>query len=245
MVFGARIASPVSILPCAAMCIKATAKSRLTLILIFVSFTISREPFVGHNRQWYSETEAGKNEFVSHLSSYSSPSTSFQSADIAIGTPQRTSSFAASTPKHPTDGTSAESRGDKPRSETLHFPNSLFVEEFPVDYLPELPTDLATLIEDNLLHCWKSGVCLRHPRLFLLLHCVADTGSDQQLIRTEVSPCRQGWRVLSFAVDHNDTLIRKWYQELPTMDGQQPKVRQLVPCMMCERLGLATSSSSS
>ena len=51
MVFGVRIASPVSILPCAAMCIKATAKSRLTLVLIFVSFTISREPFVGHNRQ--------------------------------------------------------------------------------------------------------------------------------------------------------------------------------------------------
>ena len=182
---------------------------------------------------------------MSHLSSYWSSRTSFQSADISIGTPQGTSSFAASTPKNPTDGTSAESRGDKPRSKTPHFPNSPFVKEFPVDYLPKLPTDLTTLIDDNFLHCWKFGVFLRHPRLFLLLHCVADTGSDRQLIQTEVSPCRQGRRVLSFAVDHIDTLIRKWYQELATMDGQQPKVRQLVPCMMCERLGLATSSSSS
>ena len=182
---------------------------------------------------------------MSHLSSYCSSSTSFQSPDIAIGTPEGTSSLAASTSKHPTDGTSAESRGDKPRSKTPHFPNSPIVKEFPVDCLPELPTDLTTLMDDNFLHCWKSGVCLRHQRLFLLLHCVADTGSDQQLILTEVSPCRQGWRVLSFAVDHIDTLIRKWYQELATMDGQQPKVRQLVPCMMCERLGLATSSSSS
>ena len=208
------------------------------LVLIFVSFIISRDHLSDSTASGI-QIEAGENEFVPHLSSYCSSRTSFQFADIAIGTPQRTSSFAASTPKHPTDGTSAEGRSDKPRSETPHLSNCPFVEEFPVDYLPELPIDLATPIDDNFLHRWKSGVCLRHPRSFLLLHCVLDTGSDRQLIRTEVSPSRQGRRVLSFAVDHIDTLIREWYQELSTTDGQQPKVRQLILCTMCERLGLA------
>lgn len=40
-------------------------------------------------------------------------------------------------------------------------------------------------------------------------------------------------------VDHIDTLIREWYQEFSSTDGQQPKVRQLIPCVVCERLGLA------
>lgn len=182
--------------------------------------------------------QVGKNEFLSNLSSHSSPSTSFQSADVSIGTPRGTSFFAASTPTHPTDGTYVESGADKPRSPTPHLPDCPFVEEYPVDFLPELPTDLATLIDDDFLHCWKSGVCLRHPRLFLLLQSVTDTGSNRQIIHTEVSPSRQGRRVLSFVVDHIDTLIREWYQELSMTDGQQPKVRQLIPCMICEKLGL-------
>lgn len=83
-------------------------------------------------------------------------------------------------------------------------------------------------------------MCLRHPRLFLLLYCAPDPEpeADRQLVITEVSPCPQGRRVLSYVVDHIDTLIREWYQELSATDGFQPKVRQLIPCVVCERLGL-------
>lgn len=65
-----------------------------------------------------------------------------------------------------------------------------------------------------------------------------DPASDRQLVVTEVSPCHQGRRVLSYVVDHIDTLIREWYHEYSLTDGQQPKVRQLIPCVVCERLGL-------
>lgn len=126
------------------------------------------------------------------------------------------------------------SRG-KQCSVTPHLPYCPFKEDFPVDSLPHLPTDL---IDHGFLHCWKSGVCLRHPRLFFLLYCFPDPTSDRQLVVTEVSPCPQGRRVLSYVVDHIDTLIREWYQEFSSTDGQQPKVRQLIPCVVCERLGL-------
>ncbi|KAJ7374456.1 hypothetical protein OS493_007562 [Desmophyllum pertusum] len=132
----------------------------------------------------------------------------------------------------------ADNRRSRPRTGTLHLPYCPFIEDFPIDSLPQLPTDLATLIDHGFLHCWKSGVCLRHPRLFLLLRCVPDPASDRQLVVTEVSPCPQGRRVLSYVVDHIDTLIREWYQELSSTDGRQPKVRQLIPCVVCERLGL-------
>lgn len=190
---------------------------------------------------------AGRNEgaedvSISEFPSYDSPGTSTQSPclapQISVESPEAASFVAASSISDPCNSTSGESDRDKPRSGTPHLPYCPFVEEFPVDCLPPLPTDLATLIDDDFLHCWKSGVCLRHPRLFLLLHCVPDPGSDRQLILTEVSPCRQGRRVLSYVVDHIDTLIREWYQELSLTDGQQPKVRQLIPCVVCERLGL-------
>ena len=136
-------------------------------------------------------------------------------------------------------GTSAgdTSRGNS-RIGTPHLPYCPFIEDFPFESLPQLPTDVATLIDNGFLHCWKSGVCLRHPRLFLLLYGVPDTDDDRKLVITEVSPCPQGRRVLSYVVDHIDTLIREWYQELSTTDGWQPRVRQLIPCVVCERLGL-------
>ena len=145
---------------------------------------------------------------------------------------KRSSSTTSGTPAFNPDSKS-ESQPGSP-----HLPHCPFVGDFPVERLPQLPTDLASLIDDGFLHCWKSGVCLRHPRLFLLLHCVPDReDTDRQLVITEVSPCPQGQRVLSFVVDHIDTLIREWYQELSFTDGLQPKVRQLIPCMVCERLG--------
>ena len=130
-------------------------------------------------------------------------------------------------------------RRSKSRLSTAHLPGCPFIEDFPVDRLPQLPTDLASLIDQKFLHCWKTGVCLRHPRLFLLLYSAPHPQDpDRHLVITEVSPCPLGRRVLSYVVDHIDTLIREWYQELSTTDGWQPKVRQLIPCVVCERLGL-------
>lgn len=162
------------------------------------------------------------------------PSKSYQSNE---STPEmsdktrekRSTSTASATPA---------SNPSKSQTGSPHLPHCPFVHDVAVERLPQLPTDLASLIDDGFLHCWKSGVCLRHPLLFLLLHCVPDQeDTDRQLVITEVSPCPQGRRVLSFVVDHIDTLIREWYQELSTTDGLQPKVRHLIPCMVCERLG--------
>lgn len=167
------------------------------------------------------------------------PSTSYQSDEpiptISEDSKQGRSSRTAS-------ATSACNPSDSKRKSQTgspHLPRCPFIEDFPVERLPLLPTDVALLIDHGFLHCWKSGVCLRHPRLFLLLYCAPDPeDADRQLVITEVSPCPQGRRVLSYVVDHIDTLIREWYQELSTTDGLQPKVRQLIPCVVCERLGL-------
>lgn len=120
-----------------------------------------------------------------------------------------------------------------------HLPHCPLIRDFSVETLPHLPTDLASLIDQGFLHCWKSGVCLQHPRLFVLLSCSPDPNDpDRNLVVTEVSPSQQGRKVLSYVVDHIDTLVREWHQELANTDGYQPKVRQLIPCFVCERLGL-------
>lgn len=157
--------------------------------------------------------------------------------DTALETPLTSTPSKAPRPC-PERSSSEDTYQGRPRLGTPHRPACPFIEDFPFEKLPELPTDVAKLIDNGFLHCWKSGVCLSHPRLFLLLHCVPDTANDRQVIVTEVSPCPQGRRVLSYVVDHIDTLIREWYQELSTTDGFQPRVRQLIPCVVCERLGL-------
>lgn len=150
-----------------------------------------------------------------------------------------TSTLSASRVPDPGKSATTGARRTNSRFSASHRPDCPFIEDFPIERLPQLPTDLAMLIDQGFLHCWKSGVCLRHPRLFLLLYCAPDPeDTDRQLVITEVSPCPQGRRVLSYVVDHIDTLIREWYQELSTTDGWRPKVRQLIPCVVCERLGL-------
>ena len=134
--------------------------------------------------------------------------------------------------------TTLEACEDPSRCETPHLPSCPFREGFPIDSLPELPTDLPTLMDKLFLRCWQSGVCLHHPRLFFLLYCIPDPNSDRQLIVIEVSPSPLGRRVLSYMVDHIDTLIREWYPEFAATDGSRPKVRQLISCVVCERLGL-------
>lgn len=125
------------------------------------------------------------------------------------------------------------------RDSSPHLPHCPLIRDVSVETLPHLPTDLASLIDQGFLHCWKSGVCLQHPRLFVLLSCAPDPNDpDRNLVVTEVSPCQQGRKVLSYVVDHIDTLVREWHQELANTDGYQPKVRQLIPCFVCERLGL-------
>lgn len=188
--------------------------------------------------------EASEDVSTAEFASYDSPGTSFQlprlSPEISVESLEAAPSDNDTPQMTPAPGRSAtaDNRRSRPRTGTLHLPYCPFIEDFPIDSLPQLPTDLATLIDHGFLHCWKSGVCLRHPRLFLLLRCVPDPASDRQLVVTEVSPCPQGRRVLSYVVDHIDTLIREWYQELSSTDGRQPKVRQLIPCVVCERLGL-------
>ncbi|XP_068716726.1 leucine-rich repeat serine/threonine-protein kinase 2-like isoform X1 [Montipora capricornis] len=142
-------------------------------------------------------------------------------------------------PKSLTSATPACELGGECNECSPHLPHCSFIGDFPIEKLPQLPTDLASLIDKRFLHCWKSGVCLRHPRLFLLLSSAPDPQDpERHLVITEVSPCQQGRRVLSYVVDHIDTIIREWFQELSTTDGYEPIVRQLIPCVVCERLGL-------
>ncbi|XP_078352523.1 leucine-rich repeat serine/threonine-protein kinase 2-like isoform X1 [Oculina patagonica] len=188
------------------------------------------------------QSEAGEDVSTAEISSHDSLGTTFQSPylppEMSVDSPEIVHLGTPPVSPDPGRSTTAGSSRGKPRSGTPHLPYCPFIEDFPIDSLPQLPTDLATLIDHGFLHCWKSGVCLRHPRLFFLSYGVPDPASDRQLIITEASPCPQGRRVLSYVVDHIDTLIREWYQEYSSTDGQQPKVRQLIPCVVCERLGL-------
>lgn len=188
------------------------------------------------------QNEAGEDVSTAEISSHDSLSTTFQipflPPEMSVDSPETAHSGTPPVSPDPGRSTTAGSSRGKPRSGTPHLPYCPFIEDFPIESLPQLPTDLATLIDHGFLHCWKSGVCLRHPRLFFLSYGVPDPASDRQLIITEASPCPQGRRVLSYVVDHIDTLIREWYQEYSSTDGQQPKVRQLIPCVVCERLGL-------
>ena len=112
-------------------------------------------------------------------------------------------------------------------------------EDFPIDGLPELPTDLCTLVDSGFLHCWLTGVCLHHPRLFFMVSNSPDLSQEgRQCIITQVSPSPLGRRILSYIVDHIDTLIREWYPDLSLTDGREPIVRQQIPCVTCEHLGV-------
>ncbi|XP_032226652.2 leucine-rich repeat serine/threonine-protein kinase 2 isoform X2 [Nematostella vectensis] len=122
----------------------------------------------------------------------------------------------------------------------VHEPNCPCLKEHQAGSIPELPSDLPTLIDRHFLRCWRSGVCLSHQdtNLFVKVSHIGDPqDKSRELIVTEVSPNRLGRRILSYVVDHIDTLIREWYPDLSFTDGRELKVRQAIPCTVCERLG--------
>ena len=123
-----------------------------------------------------------------------------------------------------------------------HLPDCPCVADFPIQDLPSLSYDLSKLMDDGFLHCWLSGVCLHHPRLFFMVENVPQAGEKgKHMIVTEVSPNHVGRQVLNYIVDHIDTLIKEWYPDLAGTDGCDPLVQQYIPCNICQRHGLEPS----
>lgn len=138
-----------------------------------------------------------------------------------------------------------QSRGSRFFQELEHSDTCPLHSEFRFDQLPHVPTDLRTLVDKKFLHCWRTGICLNHPKLFFTISTKPDPKEEGRvLIETEVSPSRVGRRVLNYIVDHIDTLTREWYPDLSVSDGTGPKVRQFIPCVICERLGLKPNDFS-
>ena len=106
---------------------------------------------------------------------------------------------------------------------------------FPVHQLVSIPVNVADLMEKNYLTCWRSGMCLNHPNIFLAVS--HRSLSDTVVIETTVSPSPLGRRLLTFVVDHLDTLIKEWYPGLLLSFDAQPAVRKLIPCRLCEENG--------
>ena len=120
-----------------------------------------------------------------------------------------------------------------------HLTDCPCVPDFPVECLPPLSDDVSKLMDDGFLHCWLSGVCLHHPRLFFMVSSLPDPNvQGRHLIITEVSPNHIGRQVLNYIVDHIDTLIKEWYPNLAGTDGCDLLVQQFIPCIICERYGL-------
>ncbi|KAK3715077.1 hypothetical protein QZH41_012136, partial [Actinostola sp. cb2023] len=137
------------------------------------------------------------------------------------------------------NGTSSSNRHSGVKriiQEPVHERSCLARKDFPLNEIPDIATDLSTLVDSGSLRCWRRGVCLQHERLFFTISTMDDpTEEDRVLIVTEVSPSRVGRRVLNYIVDHIDTLIREWYPDLSISDGIGPRVRQYIPCVICER----------
>ena len=101
-----------------------------------------------------------------------------------------------------------------------------------VDQLVTLALDIGELIELKYLHCWRSGVCFVHPEAFLVV--VYRALSDSVVVEIGVSPNALGRRLMTFVVDHLDTLIKEWYPGIGTSDSS---VKKLIPCRTCEKDG--------
>ena len=113
---------------------------------------------------------------------------------------------------------------------------TLCKENVPVNELVTIPLDVAELIERKLLLCWRSGICFNHPNLFLAV-CHRPL-SNTVVVESAVSPSPLGRRLLTFVVDHLDTLIKEWYPGLLLSYGAEPTVRRLIPCRLCEKSGI-------
>jgi hypothetical protein len=122
------------------------------------------------------------------------------------------------------------------KSETVETQKcTLCKENVAVDQLVTIALDVAELIELKYLHCWRSGVCFSHPDVFLVV--VYRPLSDSVVVEIAVSPNALGRRLLTFVVDHLDTLIKEWYPGLLTSCGTEPTVQKRIPCRGCEKDG--------
>lgn len=101
-----------------------------------------------------------------------------------------------------------------------------------VDQLVTLALDVGELIELKYLHCWRSGVCFVHPEAFLVV--VYRALSHSVVVEIGVSPNALGRRLMTFVVDHLDTLIKEWY---PGIEPSDSSVKKLIPCRTCEKDG--------
>ena len=111
---------------------------------------------------------------------------------------------------------------------------TLCKENVPVDQLVTIPLDVADLIRMGYLQCWRSGVCLKHPNVFLLVS--HRSLPDTFIVECAVSPSFLGRRLLTFVVDHVDTLFKEWYPGLLNSCGA---VQKIIPCRVCEKNGVA------
>ena len=143
-------------------------------------------------------------------------------------------------------GNHSESDGEQPggvdpetrakKSESVETKKcSLCKENVAVDELVTFALDVAEQIELKYLHCWRSGVCFSHPDLFLVV--VYRPQSDCVVVEVAVSPNSLGRRLLTFVVDHLDTLIKEWYPGLLTSYGTEATVQKRIPCRSCEKDG--------
>ena len=57
------------------------------------------------------------------------------------------------------------------------------------------------------------------------------------MVEIAVSPNALGRRLLTFVVDHLDTLIKEWYPGLLRSYGTEATVQKLIPCRSCEKEG--------
>ena len=97
--------------------------------------------------------------------------------------------------------------------------------------------DISYLLDRKYLSCWRQGILLNHPKLFLSVSIVPSEG-DREIIETKVSRSLLGYRALAFIVDHLRTLIKEWYPGLDGDNGLVPYVRQFAPCPICKDFGI-------
>ena len=134
------------------------------------------------------------------------------------------------------EGVDPEPETGATKSETVETQKcTLCKESVAVDQLVTIALDVAELIELKYLHCWRSGVCFSHPDVFLVV--VYRPLSDSVVVEIAVSPNALGRRLLTFVVDHLDTLIKEWYPGLLTSCGTEPTVQKRIPCRSCEKDG--------
>ena len=97
--------------------------------------------------------------------------------------------------------------------------------------------DISYLLDRKYLSCWRQGILLNHPKLFLSVS-IAPSEGDREIIETKVSRSLLGYRALAFIVDHLRTLIKEWYPGLDGDNGLVPYVRQFAPCPICKDFGI-------